>query len=118
MTRETGAARQRPVLVVRPPIRVQVWPDRIWPPQRRAWGSTTTMWIRATGLRLDQPEPGVITALVLTQAGDVLCEVGFGVKVDGERHRLCLLLSASDAVMPVDDTELERLREMIARLRR
>ncbi|MGW5317886.1 hypothetical protein [Nocardia thailandica] len=62
---------------------------------------------------LNRPTTGELTALVVTQAGDLLCEIRFEVHVDRRARPLTLLVMASDAFMPVSPDETARLRALV-----
>ncbi|MFI6225307.1 hypothetical protein ACIBEH_32510 [Nocardia salmonicida] len=55
-----------------------------------------------------------MTALVLTQTGDVLAVVECAVVVDARSRPVTLLLPITDAITPVSEAEGQRLR-MLAR---
>ncbi|MFE3322862.1 hypothetical protein [Nocardia sp. NPDC059195] len=59
-----------------------------------------------------EPYPGRLTALMLTQTGDVLAVVECAVVVDARSRPLTLLLPLSDAITPVSEAEDERLRAL------
>lgn len=99
-----------PVRRLAPPVRVWVRADRIWPPRRLRWGANTPLWVRARGLQTRDAYAGQVSALVLTQTGDVLAVVECAVVVDARSRPMTLLLPISDAITPVSDAERDRLQ--------
>ena len=93
-------------------MRVLVWANRIWPPRRLRWGARTPVWVRARGLKTAEPYLGQLTALMLTQTGDVLAAVECSVVVDARPRPITLLLPISEVITPVSEEEGERLRAL------
>lgn len=63
-------------------------------------------------MRISDPYSGRLTALMLTQAGDVLAVAECAVVVDARSRTLTLLPPLTDVITPVSEAEAERLRAL------
>ncbi|MFI9507309.1 hypothetical protein [Nocardia sp. NPDC052566] len=97
-----------------PPILVDVWPDRIWPPVR-VRRQNIRLWHHARGLRLNAVVAGELTELVITQAGDLLFNVIFSIPVDNSARTESMLLRAGlDMWAPSSPADRQRLAGLVA----
>ncbi len=111
-----AAGDYRPVRLVQPPVRVLVWPSRIWPPSRLRFGQSRPLWQRSAGLQLSENTVGELTEVIVTQAGDLLCRIVFAVRIDREPHVECMLLPISELWEPLDAHDVQRLRLLVEQL--
>lgn len=80
---------------VDPPCPVLLDPGALWPPSRLRWGIDTPLIVRAQGLQLSKPMPGMLRAWVRSQAGDRLGLVDCVARVNGVDLPLSLLAPAA-----------------------
>ncbi|WP_433717197.1 hypothetical protein ACQP2U_42940 (plasmid) [Nocardia sp. CA-084685] len=110
------AVEYRGVRPVVPPVRVLVWPMRIWPPTRVRFGADTPLWQRALGVQLSKVLPGELIEMAVTQAGDLLCRITFDIEIDRERRKESMLLPTTDLWEPATVEDAQRLRTLATEL--
>ena len=104
--------RYEPIRWVDPPIEVRVLAAQLWGPRRLHWGTSTPLWQRCLGLRVNEEIPGRLEELVVTSVGDLVGRVVFAPLIGNERTSDNMLLPWGTWV-PTTGEDVERLRTLV-----
>lgn len=104
--------RYEPIRWVDPPIEVRVLAAQLWGPRRLNWGSSTPLWQRAGGLKVDEEILGRLEELVVTSVGDLVGRVVFAPMIGRQRTSENMMLPWGTWV-PTKEDGAQRLRALV-----
>ena len=104
--------RYEPIRWVDPPIEVRVLAAQLWGPRRLNWGTSTPLWQRTGGLKVDEEIPGRLEELVVTSVGDLVGRIVFAPMIGRQRTSENMMLPWGTWV-PTSEDGAQRLRVLV-----